>query len=71
MPVFEYRCLKCGHKFEELVLDNRLIKCPKCQGEVKKLFSSFSARRKEGESITSNVSCTGCTATSCATCKPS
>ncbi len=71
MPVFEYKCLKCGHKFEELVLGKKKIKCPKCHGEVKKLFSTFSAQRKEGGSITSNVACTSCTASSCSTCKTS
>lgn len=35
MPIFEYQCLRCGHKFETLVLgsgngkDDEVI-CPSC-----------------------------------------
>jgi putative FmdB family regulatory protein len=49
MPIYEYRCLECGEKFEEFV---RFInkpepefKCPKCGGgKVEKLLSSFGFR---------------------------
>jgi putative FmdB family regulatory protein len=32
MPIFEYRCTKCGNKFEELVTGDRdkQIPCPSC-----------------------------------------
>lgn len=32
MPIFEYRCEKCGHKFEEIVHGdrNKNIPCPQC-----------------------------------------
>jgi len=35
MPIYEYRCLECGEKFEKLVRFNTStseIKCPKCGG---------------------------------------
>jgi putative FmdB family regulatory protein len=32
MPIFEYRCEKCGYKFEEIIQGDRekKIPCPKC-----------------------------------------
>jgi len=47
MPIYEYKCQKCGHKFEELVFGERKIKCPKC-GSIssEKLFSTFSTGKK-------------------------
>lgn len=45
MPIYEYRCLECGEKFEKLVRFSTPvseIKCPKCGGrEVEKLISNF------------------------------
>ncbi|NLZ64684.1 MAG: zinc ribbon domain-containing protein [Lentisphaerae bacterium] len=46
MPIYEYRCQSCGHKFSHLHkrLNEPAPHCPKCQAEkVKKLLSSFSA----------------------------
>ena len=43
MPLYEYRCTECGDTFEKLVLGaGEPISCPKCQGGVEKLMSSFS-----------------------------
>lgn len=36
MPIYEFRCLKCGDIFEKLFLDPNKeveIKCPKCQSD--------------------------------------
>jgi putative FmdB family regulatory protein len=42
MPLFEYNCEKCTYKFEKLVLSpGSEVKCPLCQNQVKKLYSSF------------------------------
>ena len=31
MPIFEYRCKKCEHEFEELVFNRKAkINCPEC-----------------------------------------
>jgi putative FmdB family regulatory protein len=42
MPLYEYECEKCGHRFEVIqkYSDPPIIVCPKCGGEVRKLFSS-------------------------------
>ena len=43
MPFYEYKCIKCDFKFEELqaINDTNFPKCPKCLGEVKKLVSTI------------------------------
>ena len=41
MPIYEYRCTKCGHTFEEMqkFSDPPVTKCPKCKRKVEKLLS--------------------------------
>ncbi len=42
MPIYEYGCPSCNHKFEELVMGGREPKaCPKCGGKVKRQMSAF------------------------------
>jgi len=47
MPLYEYRCQKCGKKFELLrrMSDaDRYLECPECRSaEVERLLSTFSA----------------------------
>lgn len=40
-PIYEYECLKCGHKFEVIqgFKEKLLKKCPVCGAKVKKLLS--------------------------------
>ena len=42
MPLYEYKCTKCGNKVEALqkAQDRPLEKCPKCGGPLRKLISS-------------------------------
>jgi len=42
MPLYEYECDNCGHRFEVIqkFSDDPLTACPKCQGPVRKLLSS-------------------------------
>ena len=42
MPIYEYRCTKCGHRFESIqkVNDPPLSKCEKCKGKAERLISS-------------------------------
>lgn len=47
MPVYEYKCEKCNHKYEALVKSDVSatdVSCPACNStEKRKLFSTFSA----------------------------
>ncbi len=42
MPLYEYECDQCGHRFERIqkFSDPQADTCPKCGGSVRKLFSS-------------------------------
>jgi putative FmdB family regulatory protein len=42
VPIYEYRCTKCGHRFEAIqkVSDSPLSRCEKCKGKVERLISS-------------------------------
>ncbi|HEY6307877.1 MAG TPA: zinc ribbon domain-containing protein [Candidatus Angelobacter sp.] len=33
MPIFEYVCQKCEHRFEAIVLGSKSPKCPKCESK--------------------------------------
>ena len=49
MPLFEYACRACGHKFETLVMGGRTPSCPRCESvELEKLYSTFGARSGQG-----------------------
>lgn len=42
MPIFEYVCLQCNHRFETLVQGNAVPACPSCRAtQLEKQFSSF------------------------------
>ena len=42
MPIYEYRCTKCGHEMEALqgMNDRPLRKCPECKGKLERLQSA-------------------------------
>lgn len=42
MPLYEYKCLRCGARFEVLqkVSDSSLKKCVKCGGKLEKVISA-------------------------------
>ena len=45
MPLFEFVCRECGHRFETLVLGTRVATCPACASTMlEKLVSSFATR---------------------------
>ncbi len=41
MPVYEYACTKCGHRFEQRrsVTDPPASRCPQCRCAVKRVFA--------------------------------
>ncbi len=49
MPIYEYRCRSCGHRFETLHarMDEPAPACPGCGGsDPEKLFSAFAVARE-------------------------
>ena len=47
MPIYEYRCEKCGtFEVTQRITDKALGKCPNCKGKVKKLISNTSFQLK-------------------------
>jgi putative FmdB family regulatory protein len=42
MPLYEYECKKCGHRFEKIVKysDKPIKKCPECGGTVEQMISA-------------------------------
>jgi putative FmdB family regulatory protein len=45
MPLYEYRCEKCGKRFEELVMNSlEKVSCPDCESDdVEREFSIFAS----------------------------
>ena len=48
MPIYEYKCLKCGKVFEAIqkVTQKSLPRCKFCKGQVEQLISSSSFQLK-------------------------
>ena len=42
MPLYEYQCQKCGHRFERIqrFSDPMVKKCPECGGKVEQMISA-------------------------------
>lgn len=40
MPIYEYQCRKCGHRFERIqkFSDPHVTACPKCKGKVEQVL---------------------------------
>jgi putative FmdB family regulatory protein len=52
MPLYEYECVACQHRFEELVspTGSTFVACPECtSSDVSKLLSKFQRTRVGGD----------------------
>jgi putative FmdB family regulatory protein len=50
MPIFEYVCRTCEHRFEKLVYGGERPECPACRGrKLEKQLSVFAAATKGGD----------------------
>ena len=62
MPIYEYKCNKCGNKFEQIVFpsdDENSFECPSCgKKDINRVVSAFSCGSSEG-GIGSSIS-SGC-----------
>ncbi|HUT16353.1 MAG TPA: zinc ribbon domain-containing protein [Anaerolineae bacterium] len=78
MPLYEYVCDNCQCRFELLSSFGRAdgpAECPQChQGGARRLISLFAVISRDSDGAVSSVagsrSCAGCSATTCASCKP-
>jgi putative FmdB family regulatory protein len=62
MPIFEYRCEACGHKFEAILFGQQTPECPNCHTEkLEKQLSTFAVSK--GSSAASPEA--GCGQTNC------
>ncbi|MGA2192827.1 MAG: zinc ribbon domain-containing protein [Nitrospirota bacterium] len=78
MPIFEYRCPRCGEDFEKLVFGSTPVECPKCgcakPDKKMSMFGMAGTREKGGDRsrstglASSGSSCSGCSSSSCAGC---
>ena len=60
MPIFEYRCESCGHKFEAILLGSQTPECPQCHTQkLQKQLSTFAVSTKSSQPST------GCGAEKC------
>lgn len=79
MPIYEYRCTQCSHRFEALRAMSQMdtpIACPRCGCETaQRAVSVFAAISREAgggsrmvASSTSSTGCAGCSGGHCSTC---
>ncbi|HOC88111.1 MAG TPA: zinc ribbon domain-containing protein [bacterium] len=63
MPIYEYKCSSCGHRFEafqRMGADGSELQCPLCAApKPEKLFSAIASSSKTGSSGYSAAS-SGC-----------
>jgi putative FmdB family regulatory protein len=61
MPLFEYICSECGHRFEKLVLSAKRaqeIQCPQCSSKsVNKALSTFGVSGGSSAALNSAANC--------------
>jgi len=62
MPIFEYVCTKCEHRFEALIFGDQKAACPKCKSnELAPQLSVFAvSARSAGSSAESGRACGSC-----------
>ena len=62
MPIFEYRCQQCGHKFEAILFGQQTPECPQCHAaSLEKQLSTFAVGSKSASAAPS----AGCGAANC------
>jgi len=58
MPIFEYACRRCGHRFETLVRGSSSPTCPSCNGqELEQQLSVFAVGAKSASPRVTGDAC--------------
>ncbi len=64
MPFLQYKCEKCGKRFEELVSSHTVkVACPSCGGETSRDYTGivYSATGQQSKKCSGNCkTCSGC-----------
>ena len=61
MPLYEYRCESCGHRFEALVQGREKPACSRCgEKKLEKQFSAFAVSTSGGRSTEAAMPSGGC-----------
>ena len=65
MPLYDYRCTECGHRFEMLrsISERDTAKCEKCGGKVERVYQgkcAFGAPKGSGGCGGNCAGCAGC-----------
>ncbi len=75
MPIYEYTCPGCKHKFELMRRVSQCsepVTCPKCHKPAERKLSTFACYSTGAAGLTQPVggasSCSGCSSSSCSTC---
>ena len=71
MPIYEFLCKSCDHKFEKLLIRRDAeVHCPDCEAaDVQRLMSACSFGSSDGSvQAAGTSSCSSCSATSCGSC---
>jgi len=56
MPIYEYECRACGHRFEQLILHSCTPECPACQGQdLERLISLFAVDSETTRTLSSTA----------------
>lgn len=74
MPIYEFKCKKCSHAFETLVMNSREeIACPKCNSknvskEISRVSRYTNSDRIGSLGNSGGKACATCSGGNCATC---
>ncbi|MCR4393648.1 MAG: zinc ribbon domain-containing protein [Dehalococcoidales bacterium] len=74
MPIYEYKCNSCNHKFELLRSVSKSGEdavCPKCQSRAERVFSrcyTFSTTEGGIPKEISSSGCSSCSSGNCSSC---
>ena len=56
MPIYEYECRACGHRFEQLILRANTPECPSCQShDLERLISLFAVDSESTRGLASDA----------------